>query len=146
MQLSGVSRHEYVERGRELKTRLEQVDTPQNVQAETSARQRHHQTTHVTQMAHVFGAHQRQYDEVVLLALVFVDRGYLVRLTDPVRVGAAFAQHVANQMLLAIVRAQYGDLVPRVADQTHVHVNGHRILGLGWNCRIKRFILIEYKP
>ena len=84
-------------------------------------------------MADVLGAHERQDDEIVLLTLVLVHGGDLVRLRHPFGVGASFAQNVSDEMLLAVVRRQYGDLLARVADQTHVHVDRHRILGFGYH-------------
>lgn len=56
---------------------------------------------------------------------------HLVGLAEE-RVGAtALVDDVPDQVLLAVVGGQDADAVGRVAQQAHVHVEGHRILGLG---------------
>ena len=70
-------------------------------------------------------------DVVVLLALVLGHRGNLVRHSDYWIVGAASRADVAKQRLLPVVGGEDGDLVGGVADEAHVHVHGHHVLGFG---------------
>ena len=53
---------------------------------------------------------------------------YLVRSTNEAVVGTSLLDDVADEMFLSVVCRQYGDLVGRVADHTHVHVHRHHVL------------------
>lgn len=98
--------HQLAERGRQLEAVPEQRHPCKHVQAKAGARHRHHQTTHVTQVAHGLCAHQRQQDIVVLLALVLVDCGDLVGAANEGVRGAADVDDVTDQVLLTVVRCQ----------------------------------------
>jgi hypothetical protein len=68
------------------------------------------EAAHVAQMADIVGAHEREEDVVVLLALVLVHGGDFVRQADERVVGAAGAANVAQQRFLTVVGGQNGDL------------------------------------
>ena len=131
MQLSGTSREKDIKGGSELETRLEEVHAAKDVETESSARQGDDETAYISKMADVFGANQREDDEVVLLTLVLVHGGDFVWLAHPVRVGRAFAKYVSDQVLLAVVGSEDRDLLARVAKQPHVHVDRNCIFGFG---------------
>lgn len=64
------------------------------------------------------------------ISLLSFPPSYLVGLAEE-RVGAAaLVDDVSDQVLLAVVGGQDADAVGRVAQQAHVHVKGHTILGL----------------
>lgn len=56
---------------------------------------------------------------------------YLVWSTNQAIVSTALLYDITYQMLLSIVRGQYGDLVSRVTNHSHVHEHCHCILSLG---------------
>lgn len=55
---------------------------------------------------------------------------YLVRLTEERVGGTALVDDVSDQVFLSVVGGENADTVRRVAQQAHVHVESHRILGL----------------
>lgn len=56
---------------------------------------------------------------------------YLVRLTKEGVASTTLVDDVSDQVFLSIVGGEDADAVSRVAQQTHVHVQSHRILRLG---------------
>ncbi len=82
-------------------------------------------------MTDVLCLHKRQENVVVLLALELVDCGDLFGVADERVVGASLAQHVSDEVLLAVVGGQDRDLLARIADQAHVHEECNDVLGLG---------------
>jgi len=44
--------------------------------------------------------------------------------------GTPLLDDVPDQVFLAVVGGQYGDLLRRVAQQSHVHKHGHHVLRL----------------
>ena len=55
---------------------------------------------------------------------------YLVWSPDERVVSAPLLHHIANQMFLSVVRRQTRNALSGVAMQTHVHEDGHHVLGL----------------
>lgn len=66
---------------------------------------------------------QRQNNEIVLLALEFIDGIYFVGLPEHRILRTTFRNNVANQMLLAVVSRQNADLFRRISEHSHVHKN-----------------------
>ena len=56
---------------------------------------------------------------------------YLLRQAKDRVLGTALGQDISDEVLLAVVSGEDGDLVWRVALETHVHEDGHCILRLG---------------
>lgn len=53
---------------------------------------------------------------------------YLIGLTEEGVAGAALVDDVSDQVLLSVVGGEDADAVRGVAQQTHVHVQGHSVL------------------
>lgn len=86
-------------------------------------------------------------DPPTRLNSTFTPPSYLVGLAEEGVGAAALVDDVSDQVLLAVVGGQDADAVGRVTQQAHVHVEGHRILGL---CQIlfereKRWGFIFFK-
>ena len=82
------------------------------------------------QITNGLGAHQGQENVIVLLALILVHGGHFVRQSHQRIIATTFLQHVADEMLLAVIRGQDGDGLGGVAQQTHVHKGSHHVLRL----------------
>lgn len=63
-------------------------------------------------------------------SLLSIPLSHLVGLAEEWVGAAALVDDVSDQVLLAVVGSQDADAVGWVAQQAHVHVKGHRILGL----------------
>lgn len=60
-----------------LCTTVEQSHSSKHIETKTSPGHGHHQTSHISQVTHMFGANQRQNNVVVLLTLIPINCCYL---------------------------------------------------------------------
>ena len=62
---------------------------------------------------------------MVLLALIFINGGYLERLLEKMMPSAFLIDNVFYEVLLAVVSCEDGDVAWLVALQDHVHIGGN---------------------
>eukprot|EP00053_Salpingoeca_punica_P019720 m.201633 g.201633 ORF g.201633 m.201633 type:complete len:552 (-) comp17708_c0_seq2:3265-4920(-) len=119
-----------LEHGLQLEARLKQRLPAKDVEAQARAGDGDDEAADVADVADVRCADEGEEDVVVLRALVLVDRLDLGREAEERVAAAAGLHNVAQQSLLAVVCGQQGDALGRVAEQAHVHVGRHHVLGL----------------
>ncbi len=74
-------------------------------------------------------AHVHVHNYTKWLYLVSIHSGDLMRLAKH-GMRTSLRYHIAQQILLAVVGGENGDLLSGIAQQTHVLIDRHNVLGL----------------
>ena len=121
------------EGGLQLMAAAEEGNSGEDDEAETGTRHGNHQTSHISEVAHKAGAHQREDDVIILLPLETINSAHLQGGTHDTSSDAVIAtprgqshqggktkrrvvstslvENIANKVLLAIVGREDGNLL-----------------------------------